>query len=67
MNILQETTFNHSVAGETSPDIEYSDDLAESEIEIEKTEVVKKFIFKTKDILHSVGEKRNGDTRNRNC
>ena len=41
-------TFNHSVASETSPDIEYSDDLAESEIEIEKTEVVKKFIFKTK-------------------
>ena len=31
MNILQETTFNHSVAGETSPDIEYSDDLAELE------------------------------------
>ena len=42
MNIFQETTFNHSVAGETSPDIEYSDDLAENEIEIEETEVVKK-------------------------
>ena len=31
MNIFQETTFNHLVASETSPDIEYSDDLAELE------------------------------------